>query len=80
MKISPLNKYNVEKSYIVDKHDPNHDKTKKLHPLIFWWRMCTLSYLTAPPPGRKQIYILHTCVVQIPKYTREDFIAPVNPK
>ena len=26
MKIAPLNKYYFDKSYIADKHDPNHDK------------------------------------------------------
>ena len=33
MKISPLNKYYFDKSYIVDKHDPNHDKRRN-HALI----------------------------------------------
>ena len=34
MEISPLNKYYFEKSYIVDKHDPNHDKRRIFHTLI----------------------------------------------
>ena len=34
MKFSPLNKYYFDKSYIVDKHDPNHDKWRNLHTLI----------------------------------------------
>ena len=34
MKISPLNKYYFDKSYIVDKHNPYHDKRKYLHTLI----------------------------------------------
>ena len=41
MKISPLNKYYFDKSYIVDKHDPNHGNSRILHTLIskigwFW--------------------------------------------
>ena len=41
MKISPLNmnNYYFDKSYIVDKHDPNHDKRRILHTLMsqIWW-------------------------------------------
>ena len=39
MDISPLNLYYFDKSYIADKHDPNHDKRKNLHTQIskIWW-------------------------------------------
>ena len=39
MKISPLNKYYFDQSYIGNKHDPNHDKRRILHTLIskIWW-------------------------------------------
>ena len=39
MKMSFLTKYYVDKSYIVDKHDPNHDRRRILHTLIskIWW-------------------------------------------
>ena len=37
MKMSPLNKYYFDKSYIVDKHDPNHDKRNILHTLLVYF-------------------------------------------
>ena len=53
MEISPLNKYYFEKSYIVDKHDPNHDKRTVLHTLILCVFLVAHVYALIPdwPPG-----------------------------
>ena len=47
MKMSPLNKYYFDNSYMVDKHDPNHDKRRILHSLISEKRcFCTPKHVT----------------------------------
>ena len=38
MKISPLNKYYFNKSYIIDIHDPNHYKEEILNTLANFWK------------------------------------------
>ena len=62
MKISPLNKYYFDKSYIVDKHDPNHDNRRILHTLIskIWW-FWTLN----SPSAKKQPFLLVFSVTHV---------------
>ena len=52
MKISPLNKNYFDKSYIVDKHDPNHDAIRILHTLIsqIWWFWTPKRVTRRPAP------------------------------
>ena len=47
MKMSPLNKYYFEKSYIVDKHDPN-DEEKNLTHANFHKKTVFFAPLNAP--------------------------------
>ena len=55
MKMSLLNMYYFDSSFIVDKHDPNHDKGRILHTLIS--QIWCVTRVTRRPAKKTPFYV-----------------------